>query len=140
MQYEVAKTVRLLTPNGPLNLFPGQVVLLQPERALNLIAAGKLKPLPEPADIEEYCKLCSQAIERINNQFYPQAHGWISWTKGKNPELWEEVEAAEKDLESPIDRGISLEQFSNLVSHWEKLLMQAIENYLKRPKGEIKHG
>ena len=86
MQYQVTEAIRLLTPKGFLDLYPGQTVLLQPERALRLVEVGKLKPLePETADIEKYCKLCSGAIERINNAYYPRAYGWISWLKNHTP-------------------------------------------------------
>lgn len=137
MHYEALKNFKLNTPSGLLEISHGQNVLLEPERALRLIDVGKLKPLePEKTDIEDYCKLCSQAIERINTDYYPRAYGWIFWLK-EQTRLWEEIEVAEKDLESPIDRGISLEQFSNLVSHWESLLRQAIESYFFNHKEEV---
>ena len=132
MQYEVAKAIRLLTPKGPLELCSGQVVLLQPERALRLVEVGKLKPLePETADIDEYCALCSEAVRHIDADYYPRAYGWISWLKNHNPNLWKEIEEAERNLDSPIGRKITLEQFSTLINCWEALCTEAIKKYLK---------
>ncbi len=96
-----------------------------------------MNELPPKADliprvgIEEFCHLCSAAIERINNTCYPQAEGWIDWTKKHDPAFWEQIEEGERNLDSPIDRGITLEQFSNLVGHWEALYTEAIEKYLE---------
>jgi hypothetical protein len=132
MHYEALKNFRLNTPSGLLEICPGQNVLLQPERALRLVKVGKLKPIePEKVGIEEYCKLCSQAIERINNEYYPQALGWIDWTKEHDPKLWEKIEEAEEKLDAPLDRGISLEQYSHLVDQWEALYLKAIGNFLE---------
>lgn len=102
------------------------------EKAETLIKAGKLRLVQSEADIEEYCKLCSQALERINSTYYPRALGWIDWLKNHKPNLWREIENAEKELESPIDRGISLSEFARLVNHWEFLVRQAAEFYLNR--------
>ena len=132
MQYQVTEAIRLLTPKGFLDLYPGQTVLLQPERALRLVEVGKLKPLePETADIDEYCALCSEAVRHIDADYYPRAYGWISWLKNNKPHLWREIENAEKELESPIARQITLEQFSTLINCWEALCTEAIKKYLK---------
>jgi len=124
--------------NGiPENLTVYSAELSEKERFLlkgqtvTLVADVKIKPVGPESGIDEYCNLCSQAIERINSDYYPRAYGWISWTKGKNPELWEEIEEAERNLDEPAYRGISLEQFSNLLDQWEILINQAIKIYLK---------
>ena len=137
MHYEALKNFKLNTPSGLLEISPGQNILLEPERALRLVEMGKLKPLePEKADIEEYSKLCSQALERINNIYYPRSFGWIDWTKEHNPKLCEEIEEAERSLESPMDRRISLSEFARLVDHWEASCRQAIELFLRTRLGE----
>jgi len=130
MHYEALKNFKLNTPSGLLEISPGQNVLLQPERALKLVTEGKIKPVGPESNIEDYCSQCSEALERINTDYYPRAYGWISWTKGINPKLWEEIEEAERNLESPIDRRISLNEFATLVDHWETLYRRAIELYL----------
>ena len=131
MRYEVIETLKLNTPSGLLEISPGQTVLLQPERALRLVEVGKLKPLePETADIDEYCALCSEAVRHIDADYYPRAYGWISWLKNHKPPLWKEIEEAERNLEPPIDKGITLEQFSTLINCWAGLCTEAIKKYL----------
>lgn len=131
MQYEAIETIRLKTRTGPLELFPGQRILLEPERALRLVEVGKLKPVEPEPNIEDYCALCSQAIERIHNDYYPQAFGWMEWVKEHKPELWEQIEEAEQKLGSPIEQGITLEQFTDFLGRWETLVGRAIEQFLK---------
>ena len=136
MRYAVIETFKLNTPLGLLEISPGQNVLLEPERALRLVEVGKLKLLaPETADIDEYCALCSETVRHIDADYYPRACGWIYWLKNHKPNLWEEIEAAERNLESPIEQGISLEKFCNFVDQWEARVKQGIELYLCRGEG-----
>jgi hypothetical protein len=111
---------------------PGEIVSLDEEKASALIKAGKLKLVkPETARIEPFCRLCSEVVKKIDAEYYPQALGWISWLKKHHINLWEKIEKAKRNLESPLERGINLKKYSNLVQKWESLLRQAIESYLK---------
>lgn len=130
MRYQAIDAIRLKTPVGRVELSAGQSVLLEPERALKLVEMGKLKPLGQEANIEDFCALCSKAIDRINDTYYPKAYGWIGWTKEHNPKLWADIEEAERSLESPLDRRISFSEFARLVDHWEALYRHAVELFL----------
>lgn len=109
-----------------MNLTAKYLQLVEPESCVDY---GKLQAFVEPADIEEYCLLCSQAIERIHNDYYPQAFGWMEWVKEHNPRLWKEIQDAEQRLDAPIQRGITLEQFTDFLGRWETLVGRAIGEY-----------
>jgi|GEM_PF-3577508 len=132
--YLAIKEIRARVKGGALPLFrASEVVSLDEKKASALIKAGKLKPVkPEAASlVEKYCRLCSDVVKRIDAEYYPQALGWISWLKEHHINLWEKIEKAKRNLESPLERGINLEQFSNRAQRWENLLRRAIESYLK---------
>ena len=131
--YLAIKEIRARVKGGELPLFrPGEVVSLDEKKASALIKAGKLMPVkPETASLENYCRLCSDVVERIDAEYYPHALGWISWLKEHHINLWEKIEKAKHNLDLPLERGINLEKYSNLVQRWENLLRQAIKSYLK---------
>ena len=131
--YLAIKEIRARVKGGELPLFRlGEVVSLDEKKAGALIKAGKLKLVnPETASIENYGRLCSDVVKRIDAEYYMQALGWVSWLKEHRINQWEKIEKAVRNLESPLERGITLEKYSNLVQRWESLLRQAIESYLK---------
>jgi hypothetical protein len=136
--YLTIKEIRARVKGGELPLFrPGEIVSLDEKKVSALIKAGKLKLVkPETARIEPFCRLCSEVVKKIDAEYYPQALGWISWLKKHHINLWEKIEKAKGNLESPLERGINLKKYSNLVQKWETLLRQAIESYLKDKPNE----
>ena len=66
MKYQALKNFALNTSSGRIEILPGQEVLLQPERAASFVTAGKLKPVKPEADIQDYLKIVSEIVERIN--------------------------------------------------------------------------
>lgn len=137
--YLAIKEIRARVKGGALPLFrSGEGVSLDEKKASALIKAGKLKLVkPETASlVENYCRLCSDVVKKIDAEYYPQALGWIAWLKKHHINLWEKIKKAKCNLESPLERGINLEQYSNLTQRWENLLRQAIESYLKDKPSE----
>jgi len=140
--YLTIKEIRARVKGGELPLFrPGEIVSLDEKKASALIKAGKLKLVKqENARIEPFCRLCSEVVKKIDAEYYPQALGWISWLKEHHINLWEKIEKAKNNLDSPLERGINFKKYSNLVQRWESLLRLAIERYLKDRLNEEEYG
>jgi hypothetical protein len=140
MRYEAIAPIKLKTPTGLLEVHPGQEVVLEPERALKLVETYKLRPLEKKTpDIKDYCDLCSKAIDRINNTYYPRAIGWIEWTKEQDSGILKSINEIEEKMESPLERGITLEGFALLVAQWDFLTREAIEKYLAIKTNLLEH-
>ena len=97
------------TPEAPVKdgelalLAPGEVVSLEPESANSLIKNGKLRLVQlEPADIEEYCNQCSEALKRINTYYYPRVYGWIDWLKNHKPICGKKLKLLKKIWKAPL--------------------------------------
>jgi len=136
--YLTIKEIRARVKGGELPLFrPAEIVSLDEKKASALINAGKLKLVkPETERIENYSCLCAEVVKKIDAEYYPHALGWISWLKEHQISFWGKIEKAKCNLDSPLERGISLEKYSILVQRWESLLRQAIESYLKNKPNE----
>jgi len=47
MKYQVLDSLKVKTPQGEMQLKAGQVITLQEDKAIKLIEAGKINPIPE---------------------------------------------------------------------------------------------
>ena len=54
MRYEVLSKIKVRTKAGELEVHPGQVIAISPEKAQPFVEKGKIIPLEEQDNIQDY--------------------------------------------------------------------------------------
>ena len=55
----------------------------------------------------EYQSELSNARSRINNDYYPEAVGFIGWLRENHQDIWTAIENLEERMKTPLISGIN---------------------------------
>lgn len=128
MRFQVAEKFRIRTPNGEIELNPGQVITLTEERARGLILNGRVVPLlsEDPPKVFRGCfEKADSEVETVH------LLGTIQMIREDFPELWTEIEEAEDKINilwlQAREGAGDMETFREAVKKWKVLHLRAIK-------------
>jgi hypothetical protein len=121
MKYKIVDNLKIKTSQGEMILQTGQVINIQPERAIKLINKGKIKPLRDIFE-ERYRELCRWL------KSYPVIAEEI---KEYSPELYQSIQDAIEDMDSYFLTE-NLQGFTKAMEKVKKLYLEAVNSIKKQ--------
>lgn len=134
MKYEVLETFKIKTSRGEMELKPGQIIILSPQKASLLLNRNKIK-LKIENTTDDLKDLFMETVQNINKRYIS---GTIGYIKKYHPDLYNRTHETQDKIDEiwkACPRGeASIEEFQEALNNWYHLNLQGIEIYAKKRK------
>ena len=125
--YEATQPLVVQTPKRKFVVEPGETLRLPPEKAEPLVKAGKLRLVSPPkSSYLDPVEMIGRVIKEIEG-FY--AFGALRWARDRKPELYQRVEALEREI-NQLARARALGLLEVRLEQWRETIRQIVKEFL----------